>query len=124
MKETKITLSFPFNRVLKNKERETLTSSIVATFREFGNLHVKLEDFYYEEERAAPAILDLVLVIGVVADVATIALAIREFLKGQRTDKYVRIRTKELDLHIKGNMSDDAVLKLVKEGRKTVEEQE
>jgi len=98
-------------------------TDIIKNFRKFRDAEVSIEDSYYVEERAEPGILTFVLVIGVLADLATIALAIRDLLKERKDIMRFKLETKSLKLTIKGDMSDETILELVKEGTKKVEEE-
>jgi hypothetical protein len=87
-----------------------------------GDSSAKVADSYYESKHALPEVVTYVIVIlTAIADIATIALAIREFLKKQSDIKDLRIKTKSIDITIKGNMSDEEIRKIVEEGRKIVE---
>ena len=122
MGPTKLTLHFPYGKPLKRVEKDRLITDITLSFQTAGDSSVKVEDAYYESKHAMPEVVTLVLVVlTAMANIATIALAIREFLKKRPDIKELRIKTKSLDLVIKGDMSDKEIRRIVKEGRKIVE---
>jgi len=72
-------------------------------------------------KRALPEVVTLVLVILTAsANIATLAMAIREFLKKREDIKDLRLETDSFRLKIKANMSDENIIKLVKEARKII----
>jgi len=122
---TEFILHFPFGKPFKKAEKERLIANIISSFESVGDSSAKVKDSYYESKHAMPEVVTLVLVVlTAVANIATIALAIREFLKKQSDIKELRIKTKSIDIVVKGNMSDEEIRKIVVEGRKIVENEE
>lgn len=122
MKETKLVLHFPYGKPFKKNEKEKLMNDVISSFKAVGISDAKVEDSYYISERAVTGVVTLVLVIlTAAANIATLAMAIREFLKDHKDIKDMRLKTESLQLTVKGNMSDEAIIKLVKEARKTIE---
>jgi hypothetical protein len=122
MGSTEFILRFPFGKPLKKAQKEQINADIVSAFQKVGDSSAKVADSYYESKHALPEVVTYVIVIlTAIADIATIALAIREFLKKQSDIKDLRIKTKSIDITIKGNMSDEEIRKIVEEGRKIVE---
>lgn len=122
MNETKLILHFPYGKPLKKNEKNKFMEELIASFKAIGVSDAKVEDSYYVSKHALPEVVTFVLVIlAATANMATIAMAIREFLKSREDIKDIRLETESLQLVIKGNMSDEDIIKLVKEGRKIVE---
>jgi len=122
MKETRLVLHFPYGKPFKKNEKEKLVNNVISSFKAVGVSDAKVEDSYYISERAEAGVVTLVLVILTAAvNIATLAMAIREFLKDHKEIKDMRLKTESLQLTVKGNMSDEALIKLVKEARKTIE---
>ena len=122
MKETKLVLHFPYGKPFKKNEKEKLMNDVISSFKAVGISDAKVEDSYYISERAVTGVVTLVLVIlTAAANIATLAMAIREFLKDHKDIKDMRLKTESLQLTVKGNMSDEALIKLVKEAQKTIE---
>ena len=116
-----ITLSIPLDAPLKEAEKERFTNGIITSFGKIGIDSAKIVDSYYEEQRAAPTFFDFVMVINLAANLFTIALGIREFLKKEKKIKHAHLKTDSLSLYVEGNMSEETLLKLIKEGRRVVE---
>jgi hypothetical protein len=122
MDSTKFILHLPFGKPLKKAQKEQINADIASAFQSVGDSSAKVEDSYYESKHALPEVVTyVVVVLTAIADIATITLAIREFLKNHSDIKELRIKTKSIDITIKGNMSDEEVRKVVAEGRKIVE---
>jgi len=122
---TEFVLHFPHWKPFKKAERERLIADIISSFNSVGDSSARVKDSFYESKHAMPEVVTLVLVVlTAAADIATIALAVREFLKKRSDIKELRIKTKSIDIAIKGNMSDEKILKIVAEGRKMVENEE
>jgi hypothetical protein len=119
---TKFVLHLPYGKPLKKTEKEQIVADIISAFKSVGDPSVKVEDSYYESKHAMPEVVTYVLVIlTAFADIATIALAIREILKKRMDIKDLRIKTNSIEITIRGNMSDEEIRKIVAEGRKIVE---
>lgn len=122
---TKFVLHLAYGKPFKKAEKEQIIADIVSAFKSVGNSSAKVTDSYYESKHAMPEVVTFVLIIlTAVANIATIAMAIREFLKKHSDIKELRIKTKSIDITIKGNMSDEEIRKIVAEGRKIVESEE
>ena len=125
MKPTKLELRLPYGEPIKKAKKDRLIADIISSFEGVGDSSAKVEDAYYESKHAMPEVVTWVLIVlTALANIATIALAIREFLKKHSDIKELRIKTKSIDITIKGNMSDEELLKVVAEGRKIVESEE
>jgi hypothetical protein len=117
--------SLYISKEYKKAEKEQIIADIISAFKSVGDSSAKVADSYYESKHAMPEVVTYVLIVlTAVADIATIALAIREFLKKHSDIKELRIKTKSIDITIKGNMSDEEIRKIVAEGRKIVESEE
>lgn len=124
MGSTKLTLHFPYGKPLKKAEKNRMVIDIISSFESVGDSSTKVQDSYYESKHAMPEVVTWVLVVlTAVADIATIAIAIREFLKKHSDIKELRIKTKSIEITVKGSMSDEEIRKIVAEGRKIVEDE-
>jgi hypothetical protein len=122
MKPTKLELRLPYGEPIKKAKKDRLIADIISSFEGVGDSSAKVEDSYYESKHAMPEVVTWVLIVlTALANIATIALAIREFLKKHPDIKELRIQTKSIDIAIRGNMSDEEILKVIEEGRKIVE---
>jgi hypothetical protein len=119
---TKLELRFPCEVPIKKPKKDRLIEDIITSFQNVGDSSAKVEDSYYETKRAMPEAVTWVLVVlTALGNIASIALAVREFLKKNSDIKELRIQTKSIDIVIKGNMSDEEILKIIAEGRKIIE---
>lgn len=119
---TKLELHFPYGEPIKREKKDRLVADIISSFQSVGDSSAKVEDSYYESKHAiAKAVTWVVVVLTTLADIATIAMAIREFLKKDSDITELRIKTKSIDIAIKGSMSNEEILKIIDEGRKIVE---
>lgn len=122
MKSTQLVLRFPYGESIKKTKKDRLIADIISSLESVGDSSAKVEDSYYESKHAMPEVVTWVLIVlTALADIATIALAIREFLKKNPDVKELRIQTKSIDIVIERNMSDEEILKIIAEGRKIVE---
>ena len=122
MKPTELELRFPYGEPIKKAKKDRLIADIISSFEGVGDSSAKVEDPYYESKHGMPEVVTWVLkILTASANIATIALAIREFLKKHPDIKELRIQTKSIDIAIRGNMSDEEILKVIEEGRKIVE---
>ena len=122
MKPAELELRFPCEEPIKKAKKDRLIADIISSFESVGDSSAKVKDSYYVSERAMPEFVVWVLIVlTTLADIATITLAIREFLKKHPDIKELRIQTKSIDIAIRGNMSDEEIRKTIAEGRKMVE---
>ena len=59
----------------------------------------------------------LFLVLGGVADIVAICMAVRELLKKKQTFKEVKIKSNEKEISITGDISDKAIVDIIKESK-------
>ena len=116
-------LYIPSGTVLKVDEKTTLIDDLTSSFNTLGITDIQLEETYYIDRRSLFEQLTLVLaLLTASADIATLALAIREFLQKHENYKEVLLETDSMRLKIKGDMSDKAIIDIVKETRKIASE--
>ena len=121
---TKFLLRIPCGKALKRSEKERLNQEIVSAFQSVGDSSARIDETYYESKHAAIEVVTYVaIVLTAMADICTIAMAIREFLKKEKNCKEIQIRSdfNHTEILIKGNMSDEEIRKIVVEGRKISE---
>jgi hypothetical protein len=119
MGDIKLLLHLPVNKPLKGKEKEELIAKLVSVFKAKGISDAKVTDSYYLEKRALPEPLNIVFaVLTATANVATIAMVVRTFLKDRNSKKETNLEIGSMKLTINGDMSDEAIIKLVKESGK------
>jgi hypothetical protein len=123
LEETELVLEFPLDNPLKKDDRTKLTNELLSSLQEHG-ITARVKDYHYTSKRAFPEVVALALVLGMVADIVTIAIALREFLRRRKDIQEFRLRTKSMQLVVKGDMSDKTIIELVKEGKKIVDKQE
>lgn len=124
MMVTKFALHIPTGKALKRAEKDKINQEIIDSFHLSGDPSVKIEETYYESKHAAVEIITYVVtVMSVTADICTIALAIREFLKKEEKVKEIKIHSDpaSTDIMIRANMSDEEIRKIVSEARKISE---
>jgi hypothetical protein len=125
MVDAKLFVHLPVDKPLKVKEKEELIAELLSAFKSERILDAKVIDSYYSEERALSEPLSIVFVIlTAMANIATIAMAVRTFLRNRNVKKEITLTTETLKLTIKGNMSDRDIVKLVKEYGKIARERE
>lgn len=113
-------IRIPIESPLKKKQKDELEVAITSTLEESGAKDVKLVEFYYLEQRAAAIPMELILCISVIADLLTIALALREILHSKKVKgvKEFRFRSNNESIVIKGDMTADDISKMVREVKK------
>ena len=119
----KIELRIP-SKVLKEKEKMELSRSFTNGFIAKGISSLELKDTYYLEQRSATEPLNYLVLsyLAGVADITAILLAVWTVvraLKEKREPHEVTIKIgDEVYVKVKGDMSEEEVLKLLKEARK------
>lgn len=108
-----LSIEIPVTKPLKESEKKRLINGITSSFETVGIAAVEITESYYKEARAAIEPLALVLVISIVADLLTIALALKEFLSSPEGKNISEFRLKGGSIVIKGNMSSDDIVKIV-----------
>jgi hypothetical protein len=118
----RIELQIPMDTVLKEKEKAELSQQFANNLTAKGIRGVKLADTYYLEKRSAaePIGYLVLLYLGGIADIVSIALAIWTVLKERNSKKEVTVKIgDEIFLKVKGSMSEKDVIELVKEAKKS-----
>ena len=112
-------LTIPVNSALKRNEKEALLNNILAPLKNAGINSVEIKESYYLEHRAAPALLYLVTIISVTADILTITIALKQLLedKPKRIEKF-HLKKGSYECEITGNMSSEDIIKILKEAEK------
>lgn len=124
MTETEFTLHIPCGKPLKKNEKNTLIDEIISEFKSANLFNIAVKDSFYETKRAMPEVIELVLVLlTATANVMTISIGIRNFLKKRKDIKEIQLKTKSLQLNIKGKMSDEDIIKLVEKAGKIIEKE-
>lgn len=110
-------IGIPIESPLKKDQKDELEVVITSTLEKSGAKDVKLTDSYYLEQRSAVSPMELILVISAIADLLTIALALREILHDKRMKgiREFRFRSNNELIIIKGDMTADDVSKMVRE---------
>lgn len=120
---TKFILNIPVGVPLKKAEKEKLNADLISSFQAIGDSSAKIEDSYYESKHALPEVVTyVVLVLTALSNIVTISKAIRDFLKKQTKAKNIRIKTDQIDITIKGDMTDEEIVKILTAGRKLIED--
>jgi hypothetical protein len=120
LEKTMIELRIP-STVLKDKEKAELSRNFMDSLTAKGVPAVELKDVYYLEQRSATEPLGYLvfLYLSGVADIVTILLAIWTVLKERKKPKEVTVKIGDaVYVKVKGDMSEEEILKLVKEARK------
>lgn len=122
LSEVIIEFSLPLIKPFKKTEKDELFNELISSVSNVGGNEVKIHDSYYMNHRAAaePPII-FFIVLGAIADIVTIILGFRDFLRKKPQYKEFNLKTDALEITIKGNMSDKEIVKIVREGRKIVE---
>lgn len=122
---TKFTLCIPTGKALKRAEKDKINQEIISAFQSMGDVSAQIEETYYESKHAAVEVITYVLaILTATADICTIALAIREFLKKEEKrikDIQLKVSEEYTEITIKADMSDEEIRKIVAEGRKISE---
>jgi hypothetical protein len=119
---TKLDLHFPYGKPIKREKKDRLVADLISSFQSVGDSSAKVEDSYYIDKHAmAEVVTWVVVVLTTLGSIATIAMAIREFLKKNPDITELRVKTKSIDITIKGSMSNKEIQRIVTEGRKIVE---
>jgi|GEM_PF-5267630 len=105
---TEIELSFPYREPVKKMKKEQMIADIVSSFQSVGDSSVKVLDSYYVDRHAkAQAVAWVVKILTTLGNVATIAMAIREFLKRNPEFTELRITKDSVNIAVSRNMSDE-----------------
>jgi hypothetical protein len=120
MPETMIRLEIPVNDPLKDNAKNEILNNLISAFKKAGMSNVKVVDSCYIDKRSSvePLYLSL-LFLGAVADITSIALAVWTFLKERDNKSYINLEVGDLRLRIRANLSDEAIIALVKEAKKS-----
>ena len=125
MGDTKLLLHLPVKKPLKGKEKEELIAELTSVFKSKEISDAKVTDSYYLDKRALLEPLRIVFVVlTATANVATIAMVVRTFLKDRNVKKEINLEIGSIKLTINGDMSDEAIIKLVEESGKIAARQE
>ena len=119
----KIGIWIPIERVLKEREKVELSQRFIYGLTENGIEEATLTHSYYVERRSAAEPLNylVLLYIAGVADVVSILMAIWTVLKEKQNTKEVTVQISEgVCVKIKGNMSQEELLQLIKEAKKPI----
>ena len=120
----KFLLRFPSGKAFKKPEKERLNQEIISAFEAVGDSSVRIEETYYESKHAAAEVVTYVVVIlTALANISTIALAIREFLRKEKKVKDITIKTDSVEVRIKGTTSEDEIRTIISGARKLAKEQ-
>jgi len=113
-------IRIPLESPLKKEQKDELEVAITSTLEKSGAKDVKLVGSYYLEQRAAAIPMELILGISLIADLLTIALALREILHGKRVKgvKEFRFTSNNESIVIRGDMTADDITKMVREVKK------
>lgn len=124
MTDIQFILECPFDKPLKAKEKAKLISDVLACLKLGGITDARIENSYYVDRRslAEPFVIAL-QVLAAVADIATIAMAIRNLLREQKSEKEIQLETGTIKLTIKGKMSNEDIVRLVRESGKIAEKE-
>ena len=113
-----IVLNFeiPVPSALKRTKKTRLIEEIISSFEAGGISDVGIVDSYYLDLRSDIEPLAFVIVIQVIANIVTIALGIREFLRKPEAEgiREFRLKTDSKSVVIKGEMSLEDIIKILK----------
>lgn len=112
---TVLDIRVPVPAPLKANEKDKLIGEIVSSFNSVGISEVKIEEPYYLDLRSDIEPLVIVLIINVIADIVTIALGIRDFLKKPEAKNIREFRMKKdsESIVIKGAMSSEEITEIL-----------
>jgi len=116
-----IKLEIPLDSVMKEKQKNDLISDFATGMAKKGIQNISLSDSYYLDKRsAAEPIGYLVLFyLSSIADIVSIVIAIWSVLKERRNKKEVTINIgKDIFVKVNGDMSEKAIIELVKQAKK------
>lgn len=120
MDENQVILQIPSDRILKEADEKKLIEAVISEFKSSGITDVKVDELYYMEELSETGLSTVVLVLSVIGHIINILKAVRDFLKSRKHNE-ILLETPTMKLKINGTMSDDTLVKLVQEARKTIE---
>lgn len=121
MKRIELAFYLTYGRPKKDEENK-LIDDLISSFQAIGVSDAKVESSYYVSERAMPDAATLVLVVlTALSNIATLTMAVRDFLKDHEHVKAISLETGSLKLNIKKGMSNEDIIKLVTEARKILE---
>jgi len=117
MSKTILELKFRVGGPLKRHEIIDWISIMNEIFNKKEGYNIELLNYYYEDHRAVDAGLYLFLILGAIADIFTIFIAIRELIRKEPRIEELTLKTKDKEIQIKGNMTDEELINLLKEGK-------
>jgi len=115
------TLHFPYAEQIKADEKKKLIDDAILGFKSAGASEVGIVDTYYVSELSEAGMTTFVIVLSAIADVVSVAMAIRTILKSREKNSEILLETPLMKVRINANMSDEAIVKIVKEVSKTLE---
>jgi hypothetical protein len=117
MEETKYTFEIPIAKPLKEEEKATIIDELSTAFRSSGFSNVVLKDVHYLEKRGEAETVSLVLnFVIATAEIIGVAITVSRFLKSRKTDKEVVVKKGNLTISIKGNMTNEEIISMIKAG--------
>jgi len=122
MLETKTILEMPISEALKKDEKTVITEVLLKAFESAEIPAAKIVDVHYRDKRAQVEPLYIVFeILSAAANITTIVVAIWTFLKAKDGDKEkeVNLSINDFHLRIKGSMSREEIIEIIKEARKT-----
>jgi hypothetical protein len=119
---TKFILHIPTGKPLKKAEKDALNADLISSFQAYGDQSVQIADSYYESKHALPEVVTYVVtLLTAIANSLAIAKAIRDFLKKQQKIKSIRIKVNDVEIELKGDMSDKEIEIEISDGKKRLE---
>ena len=119
MPSSRIDLALPVSAPLKKKAKQKIIEQMISAFKKKDVQDVVVSFSHYVDKRASTEPLLIVLtILTATADIATIATAIYTFLKDYSPQKEINLSIGDMKLKIKGSMSDEEIVKLVREAGK------
>ena len=115
-----LNIEIPVPTPLKSAKKERLIEEIVSSFKAVGASDAKIADSYYLDLRSDIEPLAFILIIQVIANIVTIVLGLKEFLKkpDAKGIREFRLKTDSESIAIKGEMSSEDIAKILEKVKK------
>ena len=118
MSQSKIEIELLIGGPLKKDQIDNFAFILNEYVSGIEGYNFELLNYYYEDHRSVGGGLFLFLIISAIADALTIFMALRELIRKEPMIEKLLIKTDQKEIYIEGNMTDEEIINILKEGKK------